>query len=42
MSFINNNKKINNRNNFYNFRQGNNYNIPFKISNNNYLNYEKY
>ena len=39
MSFINNNQKINNRNNFYYLRQGNNYNTPFKINNNNYLNY---
>ena len=36
MSFINgnSNKKINNMNNFYNIRQGNNYQTPFKINNN--------
>ena len=36
MSFINgnNNQKINNRNNFYYMRQGNNYQTPYKINNN--------
>ncbi len=36
MSFINGNKnqKINNRNNFYYMRQGNNYQTPYKINNN--------
>ena len=43
MSFINGNynQKINNRNNFYILRHGNNYNTPFKINNNNYINHEQ-